>query len=67
METQTNVIILLSQSDLLVLELKLDLNLATSANDTYSSIDSDFATDNEGRTIVTVLPASVFPLTLIYS
>ena len=54
-------IISLSHGDLLAL--KLDLNLATSASDTYISIDSDFATDIEGRAIIAIPPTSALPLT----
>ena len=55
------VTMLLSQGDLL--ELKLDLNLATSASDTYISVDSDFVTDIEGRAIIAIPPTSALPLT----
>ena len=55
------VTISLSEGDLLTL--KLDLRLATSESNTYISIDSHFATDVEGRTIIAIPHTSALPLT----
>ena len=56
--------IMLSQDDLL--RLKLDLDLATSADDTYISIESGFASDVEGRSVIAIAPTSALPLTSFF-
>ena len=55
------IIIVLSEDDLLAL--KLDLNLAAFASNTYVSITSDFATDIEGREITAIPSTSALQLT----
>ena len=52
--------ILVSEED--VLHLKLDLDLATSAANTYLSIDSSFATDIENRPVAVIPPSLALPL-----
>ena len=59
-ENSDSIIIMFSDEDLLLL--KLDLDLATSATDTFVTIEPSFATDIEGRAVPAISLSLALPL-----